>query len=34
MEYKNISVEVDEGIAVLKVNRPGALNALNVETLK
>lgn len=33
MEYKNLIVEIKDGIAVLKINRPKALNALNSETL-
>lgn len=33
MEYKNIIVEIKDGIGFLKVNRPKALNALNSETL-
>jgi len=33
MEYKNLIVEVKDGIGFVKVNRPRALNALNSETL-
>jgi enoyl-CoA hydratase len=33
MKYKNIIVEVKDGIGLLKINRPKALNALNSETL-
>lgn len=33
MEFENLLVEKDGNIAVVKVNRPKALNALNVETL-
>jgi len=34
MEYKNLIVEIKDGIAIVKVNRPKALNALNSETLE
>jgi enoyl-CoA hydratase len=34
MEYKNILVEVKDGIGFLTINRPKVLNALNPETLK
>jgi len=34
MEFKNISLSVENEIGVLMINRPKALNALNVETLK
>lgn len=33
MSYENILTDVKEGIGVLTVNRPKALNALNVDTL-
>jgi enoyl-CoA hydratase len=33
MELKNIILEITDGIALLKFNRPKALNALNSETL-
>jgi enoyl-CoA hydratase len=33
MEFKNLLLEIKDGIAVLKINRPKALNALNSETL-
>lgn len=33
MEFENLLVEKDGNIAIVKVNRPKALNALNVETL-
>ena len=33
MEYKNLLLEIKDGIAILKINRPKALNALNSETL-
>ena len=34
MAYKNIKIEKKEGFATLKINRPQALNALNMDTLK
>jgi enoyl-CoA hydratase len=34
MDYRNLTVEVEEGIALLYVNRPQVLNALNFETLE
>jgi len=34
MDYKNLLVEIQEGMAILKVNRPAAMNALNQETLQ
>ena len=34
MEYVNLLVEIADEIALLTVNRPQALNALNLETLK
>lgn len=33
MEYRNLKVEIKEGIGWLKINRPEALNAFNTETL-
>ena len=33
MEYKNLMIEIKDGIAIVKVNRPKALNALNSETV-
>jgi len=33
MEYKNLIIDIKDGIAIVKVNRPKALNALNSETL-
>jgi len=33
MKYKNLIVEIKDGIGILKINRPKALNALNSETL-
>ena len=34
MSFKNLIVEKKDGIGYLKINRPQALNALNMETLK
>ena len=34
MEYKNISLSFENEIGILTINRPKALNALNIETLK
>jgi len=34
MAYKNIRLEVEDGLAVLTIDRPTALNALNSATLK
>ena len=34
MEFKNTLYKKNEGIATITINRPDALNALNVETLK
>lgn len=34
MEYKNLKVRIEEGIAFLTVNRPDAMNALNSATMK
>jgi enoyl-CoA hydratase len=34
MEKKNILVEITDGIGVVKINRPGSLNALNTETVE
>jgi len=33
MEFKNLLLEIEEGIALLKFNRPQFLNALNSETI-
>ncbi len=33
MDYKNLLLEIQDGVAVVKFNRPKALNALNSETL-
>ena len=32
-EFKNLTLEVEDQIAVLSISRPAALNALNSETL-
>ena len=32
-EFKNLTLEVADGIAVLAISRPAALNALNSATL-
>ena len=32
-DYKNLTLEVEDEVAVLAISRPGALNALNSETL-
>jgi enoyl-CoA hydratase len=34
MEFKNITLEISDGIATLTINRPKVLNALNLDTLK
>ena len=34
MEFQNLLVEVDDNIAVITVNRPEKLNALNNETIE
>ena len=34
MDYKNIVLEKEGNVALVKLNRPKALNALNTETLK
>jgi|UniRef100_A0A7C3UQ87 enoyl-CoA hydratase len=34
MGFKNLVLEVKEGIGILQINRPQVLNALNTETLK
>jgi len=34
MEYKNLLVEVRNGLGIIKINRPKALNALNEEVLR
>lgn len=33
MKYENLLVEIEAGIAIVTINRPNALNALNVATL-
>ena len=34
MKFKNLLFEVEDGIATITFNRPGALNAMNSETMK
>lgn len=34
MSYKNISIDIESGIAILKIDRPKKLNALNRETIR
>lgn len=34
MRYKNLIVEKKEGIAIIEINRPALMNALNSETLR
>ena len=34
MEYKNVLLSFEGEIGILAINRPKALNALNMETLK
>ena len=34
MEYKNVLVEIENNLAIVKVNRPDQLNALNIETIE
>jgi enoyl-CoA hydratase len=34
MDYKNLLVEIKETIALVTINRPDKLNALNKETLE
>jgi len=34
MEYKNILISFEGEIGVLTINRPKALNSLNIETLQ
>jgi enoyl-CoA hydratase len=34
MGYKNLLAEVEQGVALVKINRPQVLNALNEETLR
>ena len=33
MEFKNLIVEIEKPIAIVTVNRPDKLNALNLETV-
>ncbi len=34
MEFKNLTLSIEQEVGILKVNRPQVLNALNTETLK
>ncbi len=34
MEFKNLLVEINEGVGVVTINRPHALNALNADTIQ
>jgi len=34
MNYKNILVEIESTIAIITINRPNKLNALNRDTIK
>lgn len=33
MKYKNLIIEINKNICIIKINRPQALNALNIETI-
>jgi enoyl-CoA hydratase len=33
MDFANLLLEIDQGVAILTINRPAALNSLNLETL-
>ena len=34
MDFKNIIVDKEDGVGIVKMNRPAAMNALNTETLQ